>query len=84
MSMSEQEAVLAANLAFYQAFAQRDGAAMARLWAERAPVTCIHPGWPALEGRAAVLESWADILANPEARRWPATTSACISWGRLP
>jgi hypothetical protein len=32
-------------------------------------VTCIHPGWGALHGRTAVLESWHAILANPEQPR---------------
>ena len=67
MSDSERDAVLAANLAFYHAFTTRDGAAMDRLWARSAPVTCIHPGWAPLAGRARVMESWRAILANPEA-----------------
>lgn len=59
--------VLAVNAAFYTAFAARDGATMERLWAERHPVACVHPGWPPLLGRAAVIESWQRILANPQA-----------------
>ena len=67
MRDTDTDAVLAANLDFYQAFGTQDFAAMTRLWAQRAPVTCTHPGWPALAGRAAVLESWRDILSNPDA-----------------
>jgi ketosteroid isomerase-like protein len=67
MPVSDSDAVLAANLAFYRAFAARDIAAMEALWARRAPVACIHPGWPALAGREAVLESWRGILGNPAA-----------------
>lgn len=63
--MPEQEAVLAANRAFYEAFAARDVAAMEGLWAQRAPVTCVHPGWQALRGREAVLASWRGILQGP-------------------
>lgn len=63
--MSDDDAVLAANRAFYRAFASRDLAAMAALWAEHAPVACIHPGWDALIGRAAVMASWRDILQHP-------------------
>lgn len=59
--------VLAANAAFYMAFAARDVATMDRLWAERHPVACVHPGWPPLLGREAVMESWQRILANPAA-----------------
>jgi ketosteroid isomerase-like protein len=62
---SDEAAVLAANSAFYAAFRARDLAAMERLWARAAPVAVIHPGWPALHGRQAVLESWEGILGSP-------------------
>jgi ketosteroid isomerase-like protein len=62
--MSEQ-AVLDANDAFYRAFNQKDFEAMDRLWARRAPVACIHPGWNILRGREAVMQSWQGILGNP-------------------
>ncbi|MEQ8860283.1 MAG: nuclear transport factor 2 family protein [Pseudomonadales bacterium] len=61
-----RDEVLFANEAFYVAFASADLAAMERLWAERDDVVCLHPGWPALCGREAVLESWARILGNPD------------------
>jgi len=57
-------AVLFANEAFYRAFADRDLAAMDALWATEAQVACIHPGWPALIGRQAVMESWRRILSG--------------------
>lgn len=56
--------VLAANAAFYEAFASADGAAMEGLWARRAPVACIHPGWGLLVGREDVVESWRRIFDN--------------------
>jgi ketosteroid isomerase-like protein len=59
--------VLAANAAFYRAFAERDVDAMDALWARSAPVACIHPGWQALHGREAVMESWRSILDGPDA-----------------
>lgn len=62
--MGDREAVLFGNEAFYQAFNARDMALMEQLWAERVPVACIHPGWPPLEGRDAVLRSWRSILGN--------------------
>ena len=65
--MTDSDAVLAANLEFYRAFTARDVTAMEALWAQRAPVACIHPGWPALCDRDAVINSWRGILANPEA-----------------
>jgi ketosteroid isomerase-like protein len=67
--MTDSDAVLAANLEFYRAFATRDLEAMDALWARRAPVACIHPGWPVLADRDAVMQSWHNILAHPEAPR---------------
>ena len=67
--MTDADAVLAANLEFYRAFATRDVAAMDAIWARRAPVGVIHPGWPALADRKAIIESWRGILANPAAPR---------------
>lgn len=59
-----QRDLLAANAAFYDAFARRDIASMDRLWARRAPVACIHPGWNALRGREQVMSSWHGILGG--------------------
>lgn len=67
--MTDADAVLAANLEFYRAFAARDIAAMEALWANRAPVACLHPGWAALREREAILDSWRGILSNPDAPR---------------
>lgn len=64
---ADEMAVLAANDTFYRAFAARDLQALERLWATRAAVVCIHPGWQALRGRDAVMSSWKDILGNPGA-----------------
>ena len=67
--MTDSDAILAANLEFYRAFGGRDVAAMDELWARQSPVGCVHPGWPALSDRDAVMESWRSILSNPEAPR---------------
>lgn len=64
MPYSPEAEVLAANEAFYEAFARGDLAAIEALWAESAPIACIHPGWDALEGRDEVLESWRAILGD--------------------
>jgi hypothetical protein len=55
-----------ANEAFYLAFEGMDFEAMAYLWSEQREVICLHPGWPALIGRDAVLDSWRSILSNPQ------------------
>jgi hypothetical protein len=60
--MSQRPAILFANDAFYTAFATGDLAAMDAVWARRAPVCCIHPGWTALNDRDAIMESWRGIL----------------------
>ena len=67
--MTDHDAVLAANLEFYRAFAARDLTAMDVLWARQAPVACLHPGWTALSDREAIMESWRGILSNPDAPR---------------
>jgi ketosteroid isomerase-like protein len=67
--MSDIDAVLAANLEFYRAFAMRDIAAMDAVWAHEAPVACLHPGWTALTDRDAIMASWRAILSNPTAPR---------------
>lgn len=56
---------LFANESFYLAFAAGDANAMERVWAKSRSVSCIHPGWPALVGHDDVMESWRQILANP-------------------
>jgi len=66
--MTEHVAVLFANEAFYVAFAAGDAGAMDEVWAKRAPVTCVHPGWNLLSGRKAVMESWRKILGHPHTR----------------
>ena len=62
--MSDSDAVLAANAAYYRAFSTGDTAAMSRLWADDG-VSCVHPGWTPLIGRAAVVDSYRNILASP-------------------
>jgi ketosteroid isomerase-like protein len=62
--MSDMNAVLSANQAFYRAFCSADFAAMSAIWADEG-VSCIHPGWPVLLGRQSVLESYHKILSNP-------------------
>ena len=63
-STADTAAVLFANDSFYVAFQMADGDAMDRVWARRDTVSCLHPGWPPLLGRAVVMDSWRGILAN--------------------
>ncbi len=66
---ADEQAVLAANEAFYAAFNAKDIQAMELLWAREAHVACIHPGWNVLSGREQVMESWRGILLNEEQPR---------------
>lgn len=75
--MPELDAVLFANDAFYHAFAGGDVAAMESLWASRAPVCCIHPGWAAIHERDSVLESWRAVLSDPPDIRCVAPRPYC-------
>lgn len=64
--MTDRDTLLALNQAFYRAFTERDLPAMEALWAQQLPVSCIHPGWTALFGREAVMDSWTDVLRSPD------------------
>jgi hypothetical protein len=63
--MADDETFRFANERFYAAFAGGDADAMAALWAEAAPVLCVHPGAAPLTDRARIVASWRDILADP-------------------
>ena len=65
---NDEAAILAANAAYYRAFATADFAAMSEVWAND-NLSCVHPGWPALLGRQAILESYRQILSNPHQDR---------------
>ena len=56
--------VLAANTEFYRAFRERDHAGMAAIWGRQEPITVIHPGWPTLNGRRAVINSWRRSMSH--------------------
>ena len=62
-----QAAVAAVNAAFYQAIEDGDLDSMRNLWldGEHADtVHCVHPGQPAVHGRAQVLMSWTVVMAR--------------------
>lgn len=61
---SSVDALLLANETFYAAFAQCDCDAMEDVWSSTADITCIHPGWPAINGRDAVIGSWRSIMQS--------------------
>jgi ketosteroid isomerase-like protein len=57
-------AVVATQEAFYAAVEAADLDALGRIWVEDDGATCVHPGWDPVLGRAAVLRSWAALLAG--------------------
>ncbi|HVH74985.1 MAG TPA: nuclear transport factor 2 family protein [Stellaceae bacterium] len=79
--MNDADAVLAANLEFYRAFAARDLAAMEAIWARRGPVACLHPGWTVLDARDEIMASWQGILSSPEAPRVACYDERVIVYG---
>lgn len=64
--MSAEAEVLAANAKFYDAFAERDLMAMDAAWTEDSGAVCVHPGWPPIRGRDAVLRSFRSIFEHDE------------------
>ena len=78
--MSEQDDILAANAAYYEAFASADFSQMSRVWADD-DVTCVHPGWPVLVGRPAILESYRNILGNPNQDRIEPHNAVAMVYG---
>ncbi|HVA81977.1 MAG TPA: nuclear transport factor 2 family protein [Candidatus Binataceae bacterium] len=62
--MSDHEAVLAANRAFYAAFQSLDSEKMEALWLREQRIACIHPGWRKLSGWGPIMASWERIFDN--------------------
>jgi ketosteroid isomerase-like protein len=61
---ADVEAVTAANQELYAAFEEADLDRMEAVWDDGDDVRCVHPGWPALVGRARVMRSWSVLMAN--------------------
>ena len=57
-----------ANAALYNAFESGDVDLMEAVWDVEEPdaLVCVHPGWPMLRGRTAVLRSWSAVMANTD------------------
>ena len=78
-------ALRAANEAFYAAFESLDIDRMTQLWARKANVTCVHPGWDVLIGHEAVMQSWRGIFEGTREIRFRAevasiTVGADLGW----
>jgi ketosteroid isomerase-like protein len=62
--MSDRDAVLNANRAFYEAFQSLDAGKMEKVWARDPSIICIHPGWRKLSGWGPIMSSWERIFEN--------------------
>jgi ketosteroid isomerase-like protein len=60
------EDVERANAQLYAAFETGDVDLMESVWDDTDALVCVHPGWPMLRGRAAVLRSWSAVMANTD------------------
>ncbi|MDU8995520.1 nuclear transport factor 2 family protein [Streptomyces sp. RLB3-17] len=75
---TDVEQVELANTAFYEALERGDFEGLSSQWlapldtadddieGDGAVISCVHPGWPVLNGRGEVLRSYALIMANTE------------------
>ena len=66
--VSSVEQVEQANAELYGAFEAGDVDRMESVWDDVEPeaLVCVHPGWPMLRGRSAVLRSWSAVMAGTD------------------
>ncbi|HVN63909.1 MAG TPA: nuclear transport factor 2 family protein [Candidatus Binataceae bacterium] len=62
--MSDRDAVLAANRAFYDAFESLEVERMEAVWLRDPRIVCVHPGWRKLTGWGPIMGSWEQIFDN--------------------
>jgi ketosteroid isomerase-like protein len=60
--MSDRDAVLKVNRAFYRAFEALDLEQMEAVWLREQRIACVHPGWRRLNGWGPVMTSWERIF----------------------
>ena len=81
--MTDAESVLAANDAFYRAFESLEIDRMRALWLPSATIVCIHPGWNALVGWPAVMESWEQIFTGTLAMQFTLADVSVVVHGEV-
>jgi ketosteroid isomerase-like protein len=62
----DDDAVVAANEAFYAAVESGDIDALRAVWTTGPDAVCVHPGAEPIHGTAPVMRSWSLIMANTE------------------
>ena len=75
-----REELLGANRSFYESLEKFDLPAMKTLWHRGPGVRCIHPGWEAINGYDAIIESWDQVFRNTG---WMRVTPTDVSTWRL-
>jgi len=61
---TDEQEVLSANQAFYQALQSLDLKQMEAIWLHEDWVRCLHPGWDLIVGWDEVRESWAAVFRS--------------------
>jgi ketosteroid isomerase-like protein len=64
MASREFDSPEAVEAAFYEAFSRVDLDLMVAVWCDGEHALCIHPGSGLLRGKAAVIQSWMEILSG--------------------
>jgi len=62
--MAPEQAIIAANRAFYNAFESLETEKMEAVWLKDPRIICIHPGWRKLVGWGPIMTSWERIFDN--------------------
>ena len=62
--MSDREAVIEANQAFYLAFEGLEIERMEAVWLRDQRIACVHPGWRRLTGWGPIMTSWERIFKS--------------------
>jgi ketosteroid isomerase-like protein len=74
--MEQTDSIIEANTRFYRAFELFDIEDMSEIWDKEEGITCIHPGWPLIQGRKEVLQSWINIFNNTMVMQFTITESS--------
>ncbi|MBI1940462.1 MAG: nuclear transport factor 2 family protein [Acidobacteria bacterium] len=61
---TDEQEVLAANQAFYEALQSLDLSRMEAVWLQEDWVRCLHPGWDLITGWEDIRESWSNIFRS--------------------
>ncbi len=79
--METDQAVLAANLRYYEAFEASDLDAMSGLWEHSDRVVCTHPGWSTLRGWGPVAASYYALFQQPHHLQFVLTEARTVVAG---